>query len=102
MADLHHEFVPNPGAYRVVPVESFQANKEVKMGPVVESVTILGNEPFKINFFFFRGGSDPIFGCLSGGFLSGVIQEVFPMPNTNSSCDLGCSLGGLFDAKHKW
>ena len=52
VADLHHEFVPNPGAYRVVPVENFQANKEVKMGPEVESVTILGIEPFKINYFF--------------------------------------------------
>ena len=57
VADLHHEFVPNPGAYRVVPVESFQANKEVKMGPVVESVTILGNEPRKINFFLPYFGS---------------------------------------------
>ena len=44
--------MPNPGAYRVVPVENFQANKEVKMGPEVESVTILGIEPFKINYFF--------------------------------------------------
>ena len=48
VADLNHELLPNPGAYRVVPVESFQANKDVKMGPVVESVTILGKEPFKI------------------------------------------------------
>ena len=53
VADLHHEFVPNPGAYRVVPVESFQPNKEVKMGPVVQSVTILGNEPFKIHFLIY-------------------------------------------------
>ena len=52
VADLHHEFVPNPGAYRVVPVENFQENKEAKMGPIVESVTISGIEPFKINYFF--------------------------------------------------
>ena len=32
----------------------------------------------------------------------GALAEVFSMQNTNSSCDLGWSFGGLFDAKHKW
>ena len=32
----------------------------------------------------------------------GVPLDAFSMQNTNSSCDLGCSCGGLFDAKHKW
>ena len=47
VADLNHDIVRNPGAYRVVPVENFQPNKEAKIGPVVESVTILGNKSFK-------------------------------------------------------
>ena len=31
----------------------------------------------------------------------GVIFEVFPMQNTNSICDLGCSSAVLSDAKHE-
>ena len=51
VAELNHDIVRNPSAYRVVPVESFQANKEAKIGPVVESVTLLGNKSFKITLY---------------------------------------------------